>query len=93
MIVDLITIIITFYGGLVLLGFLTKWYIPLILFAILFGHSTHMDYMYLQKKDLYHALVKAWEDIFLKSALDKVDEEIANLEREMSMPGEEESLH
>jgi hypothetical protein len=52
-----------------------------------------MDYMYLQKKDLYHALVKAWEDIFLKSALDKVDEEIANLEREMSMPGEEESLH
>jgi len=90
MIVNVITIAITFYGGLIALGFLTKWYIPLILFAILFGHSTHMDHMYLRKKDLYHALMSAWEDIFLKSTFDGMEEELL---RETSMPGEEESLH
>jgi hypothetical protein len=41
------------------------------------------------KKDLYHAMMRAWEDIFTKTMPSELD----NTEHGISMPGEEESLH
>jgi hypothetical protein len=87
--IDILILIITFYGGLIALGYLTKWYIAVILFFILYGHATHLDSMFLRKKDLYHAMMRAWEDIFTKTMPSELD----NTEHGISMPGEEESLH
>jgi len=93
MIFNIILTFAAFYGGLIWLGFLTNWKIAVCMFIILAGHGLHLDYLFLRKKDLYHAMMHTWEKMFEKSLLDAADRDLADIDREMSMPGEEESLH
>lgn len=87
---DLIIIIITYYGGLITLGFLTKWYIPVILFLILFGHGSHLDRLFLRKKELRQELnIIALEDL---AHIEEILAEIRE-DQDLDLPGESSALH
>lgn len=84
MIGNIILTFATFYGGLIALGFVTKWYIPLILFVILFGHASHLDYLFLRRKDLRRELgVLLLEDMLnSEMMMADLDEDLASMEEQ-----------
>lgn len=87
---NLIVTTITFYGGLIALGFLTKWYIAVLLFLILFGHASHLDALFLRRKDLRRELnILALEDLMqLEELLEQ-----QQVERGATKMGDNESSH
>ncbi|MGD9381959.1 MAG: hypothetical protein PVI03_05895 [Candidatus Thorarchaeota archaeon] len=52
LIIELVVTIGCFYGGLIWLGLMTSWKVAFALFLILAGFGLHLDYIFLQRRNL-----------------------------------------